>query len=827
MPYHTAAKKLLTGALVFSLITGSGFAIPESIQAAALTTPFTDVKAGHWSEKHVAKLYYQGIVNGYADGGVITFKPDQSISQQEAVLMTLRFAGMLDSAPSSADADFPSTFQVSSFYKPYIKLAFEKGLLDQQEEYAIAAANAKQAWGSKTATREWMTKLIIKAIDEEDEAKRLQNAATVFTDQDQFDAKYAGYIKAASGLGLVKGVSADKFSPKGNMTRASLATILSRAQSQFPVDYAGQTNGIVTKITDTSIAMITGNKETVYTTDSNTVYYHYNTETPIARNELLLYGDATVIVKDGKAAYVEVMGSKQHMTTMTGTLGKVVEAEKSLYIWNNNAYEKIAYDETTEVVDTNGLAVKLSELKTDTQISVIQDTFRAEPKALKIVAAAQATKTSASGVFSGISNNELITIKDGSTLVTKFLANKVTVEINGVIDPVLDDLLVGADEVTLTLDSSDKVTHIKVTNRVVTTMSDAKIASFVAASKLLTITDANGSRPAALLFTDRTKIYYNDKLVELNAISYLLTQNQKVSISYTGDSIVSISFTTKYTGELAAVNTTKKTIELKLANGTTVSLPYNTTPAVEIAEKASSALTDLVAGEKLTVELNNARDYVATIKAHRSIQYEVVSVQSIGEKLRVANSSTAAFDLSVYGAELLSESGAAIKVDAVKTGNFVNVNYVGKTAATVQIVTPTVGKVIALASNSVTVQDMTGKSVVFLENDGFVITKGTVKSTVTSALSVGDYVEVTKDGANRTMINAAVPETRTFTTYSSTSNQVWTAILYDGDNRNYFYLTDTTKVLHNGAAISVNTLKSGDTIVVFAFRNIAVEIVKQ
>jgi len=824
MPYHKAVKTIVTGALAFTLITGSGIAIPSAAYgAAAITTPFTDVNPGHWSEKHVAKLYYQGIVTGYLNGNVVSFKPNQSITQQEAVLMTLRFAGLEQLADSLPAPVFPANFNVDSYFKKYIKLAFDKGLLDEQEEYALAAANSKVQWGAKVATREWMTKLIVKAIGQEEEANRLKDAISVFTDEKQFDEKYSNYVKAASGLGLVKGVTETTFSPKADVTRASLATILSRAQNQYPVQYNGQVKGIVTGLTDQSITLFSNNQSVTYKLDNSSLYYHYNTESPIAKSDLLLYGDAMIIEKEGKAAYIEVQGDKQHMKTISGSFGRVIEDEQAIYIWNNNAYEKIQYDSSTEIVDTNGQAVKLSALKSDTPITIIQDTFRSSPKALKITAAAQATKTSVSGTFLSFSK-ELITVQEGTELVSKFLADKVTVEIDGMPDPLLDDLL-ESDQVVLTLDSDERVTHVKVTNRAIKIVNDAQIASYVHSNKLLTILDANGLNPEALLFTAKTKIYYNDKLIELSSAYSMLTQNRKIMISYTGNTIVSVHFITKYSGVLNAVNASKNTLDLKLDNGSIVQVPY-TSPAVEIAEKTSSTLADLKAGDRLTIELNYAQDRAATVKVHRSEQYEVDSVDRVGNKLRVKNESVSAYDLSLSNAKLLTEAGAEMKIDAVKIGSIINVDLIGKSAETVQLVTPTVGQVTSIAANSVSIQDMTGKSIVFVADSGFIITKGTTQSTNSSALAVGDYVEVTVTSSKHTRMKVAKTETRTFTTYSPTGKQLWTDISFDGDNSNYFYITDQTKIMYNGSAVEVSSLKKGDVLKITSFRNTAVEIIK-
>lgn len=827
MPLHFAGKKILIGALALSLVAGSGLAVPAPVgAAAALTTPFTDISGGHWAEKHVAKLALQGIITGYASGSSYIFLPNQSVTQQEAVLMALRFAGLESKADKEQIIGFPSSFTVSNYFKPYIVLAFEEGLLDQSEEYALAAKDPKTAWGTRPASREWVTKLMIRAIEQEEEAASLQNAASSFADAAQINPLYKGYVNAASKLELVKGVTAVKFEPKANVTRASLATLFSRAQKLFPVDYEGQTSGIVSKLTDTSITLYSDKKETTYELGSDTLFYHYNSEKSITKQQLLEFGDVTVIAKAGKALYVEVKGDTPHTKTVSGTLDRVISADKKMYVWINDEPVEVFYNDSLAVVDDKGKALALSEIKRDSQISIVQDTFRETPLALKIIAAPQSTVNSVKGLFYS-TDGELITIKEGTALVSKFMADAVTVEIEGMSGATTADLIKEADQVELTLNADDEVTKIKVVNRNVKIIAGAQIASYVYDKKLLTVVDAAGGNAQALYFTDKTKIEYSGNTISLASANSLLTQNRKIIISYTGNTIVSLQFVTKYTGTLVTMNSAANLMTVRLDSGATVSLPY-TSAYVEHAAVASAALSDLKAGDLLTLELTSNQERVATIKVHSSAQYEVVSVDSINKKLRVKNAATPLFELSVLSTELVSEAGAKLNVEQIPAGAIVHATYVGKQATAVKLVKATYGKVQSISQNSVTITDLSGKSVVYNGGDaGFVIIEGTAQGTATSLLSVGDYVEVLSTDANKTQFTVAVGESRVFTSYNATASQLWTEKVSDADNRNYFNVTSSTKFTQNGNALTVQALKAGDEIVIYGFRNNAIEIIKQ
>lgn len=832
MPFYLTKNKLIIGALALSLITGSGVVAPNISSAAttALSTPFTDINKGHWAEKHVAKLALQGIITGYPKGDSFVFLPTQSVTQEEAVLMALRFAGLEKNADLNAIIGFPESFDVSNFFKPYVKLAFTEGLLDQTEEYALAAKDPSKAWGKRPASREWVTKLMILAIGKEADADRLQDSISTFDDANEIDPKYNGYINAASELDLIKGVTDVKFAPKANVNRAQLATLFSRAENLFPVNYEGQSSGVVSKITDNAITVYSDKKETTYSIDSSTLFYHYKTEVPITLDQLYKYGDVTVISKEGRALYVEIMSENresEYTKTIAGKLGRVVPEDKKLYVWVGNDPVAVYYDDSVVVVDEAGNPLLLSALKADSQVSVVLDTFRETPYAIKIVGTVEAPVTSVKGSFISISaDKKLVTIKDGTSLISKFFANDVTVEIEGMKLATIPDLL-NEDQVELTLNATDQVTKVKVTNRNVKQIAGAQIASYIKDKKLLTIEDVNGGNAQALYFNDRTKIEYGGSVIPLSsAENFLVMPNRKVIISYTGNTIVSLEFLTKYTGTLVSLNSYGNLIGLQLNGGTIIYLPYNTA-FVDIAGTITTpTFNDLKIGSTLTLQLNEKQEQVSMIRVHSSVQYEVVSFDTSKSKLLLKDTAAKTVELSVSGAELLSQAGTKLTLNQFVPGTMVNVSYVGKQAEAIQVVNVTYGKIQTITESSVTVNDLSGKAVTYTAGAGFDIFKGTNQGTATSLLSVGDYVEVAQSGTTKTRITAALPESRVFTSYNTKEAQVRTEQLSSTDNSYYLNVTADTKITNNGNMIVPTQLKTGDKLIVYRFKNKVIEIIK-
>lgn len=676
MPIHINGKKAVIGALALSLAFGGGYAAaPHAAYAAAngLNTPFSDISSGHWAEKHVAKLALQNIISGYPNG---TFAPSKDVSQQEAVLMALRFAGLMDKVDNdpSAVIEFNDSFVVSNSFKKYVLVAFNEGLLDTSE-MSQAANVPGTPWGTKPASREWVTKLIIKAIGKTGLADGLKNTPSSFTDGGQIDSRYLGYVNAAVELELVKGVTETTFQPKANITRASLATILSFAQAQFEVDYEGQTSGIVSKLSDSSLTVYENGVETSYALDENTLYYTYKNTVPISKSSLLLYGDITVIAKDGVAKYVEVKSDTVHTTTVAGTFLRNVADEKKIYLWINKVPVPFDYNDSVIVEDTAGTPVKLSDLKADSPISIVQDSFRDKPLVVKIVTAPVASQNTVKGLFFS-TDGKIITIKEGSSLSTKYLAKEVEVEIEGLKEAALDDLLKETDQVELTLNADEQVTKIKVESRKVEVLDQAKIASFVEDMKLLTIVDAEGKNPKSLYLTDKTKVDFYGTFISVESSYDLLLQGTQVILSYTGDKVVSIKIVTSYTGKFVSIDTLDYELKIKLDTGATLTLPYSAN-YVETPGSNTTPLAQLKKDDIITVELNPTQESVIKIKAHRDVTYTVQVIDIMNKKIRVQPATGSAFELSIKDLPLTDKDGKEATIGNISVGSSITASYVG------------------------------------------------------------------------------------------------------------------------------------------------------
>ena len=160
----------------------------------APTGLFSDIKAGYWAEKHVYKLAYQGILLG--NNGL--FRPGDAVTQQEAITMAIRFMNMESQLNTNTAAALPTNMEVGNYFKPYVALALQLGLVDKTEE--ASADVSKTTWGQKPATREWITKLLIRSLNKDAEAKAQNNQSTGFADNANISDSAKGYVNLAVSL---------------------------------------------------------------------------------------------------------------------------------------------------------------------------------------------------------------------------------------------------------------------------------------------------------------------------------------------------------------------------------------------------------------------------------------------------------------------------------------------------------------------------------------------------------------------------------------------------------------------------------------------------
>jgi len=551
MPRQNKLNRSLSSITIAALLlSGSAVAGWGNYAAAEAAAPsfFSDVAKEHWAAKHIAKLNLQGIITGYNG----EFKPNDSVTQQEAIVMAIRFMGKSNEIKNQ-DYVFPESFKIGAYFRPYVGEAMRLNLIDRDTEFKLAEGIKDGEWGSQKASREWVTKLIVKAIGEQKKAEELSGTTPAFSDSKAIGSSFTGYINAAVSLQLIKGVTADKFDPKGSITRASIATILSRAEAIFPVAYAGQSNAILTGATDSSISLY-GNKEIkTYTIKPSTLVYTADSEKPVALADLAAHTDVTIIAdSEGNVLYVEQLSSTQKVEKLSGTVVRVIPSSNVIWLAKDNDPNPVTlnYDDTLIVKDGTGATIPVTSLEVDSKVEILRDSYREQPKLVSIAVKSAPINKSGQGVVKAI--NSATTSAPGSMTIINAQGTEETYPVASSVDVILQgriaDLsqLRSGDSVTFEVKDSiiTKVTVQQTTATVVRAQfhfasQESKSIQFMLSGKqdldarfvtdtvMVQIEGQIGATLSDLVKGDELELSLNDK----NQVTNIKVLNRKVEVA--------------------------------------------------------------------------------------------------------------------------------------------------------------------------------------------------------------------------------------------------------------------------------------------------------
>ncbi|MCM3783949.1 S-layer homology domain-containing protein [Neobacillus mesonae] len=893
------SKKMVSAMLasLMALSAGAGVAGAETAPAAvstAATGAFSDVKSGYWAEKHIYKFAALDILVG--DKGL--FRPGDAVTKQEAVTIAVRFMNQRSNLPSGSSIKLPNGITTSEYAKSYVSLAFELGLLDDEEE--LQAVQKEENWGQQKASREWIAKLVIRAIGKESEAKSGGNSATSFADDSQITAANKPYVNLAADLEIAHGTTGNKFNPQGNVTRAEIAAFFNRGGEYSDYQYENQYKGYITELTDSKLTLYTGSEYVSFTVNSATPFFNSSSSAKIAASDIKLYTEVVVSGKNLTAAYVENTSDVPQVETIEGSFERL--SGNKVWLFAGDTYQEFSYTDRTVFYDQNGQVIKPENITAGSIIELQRETFTAAKNPVAIHVKSGMVNKSAEGTIQSIDSsaktvtvvnssgstdvlkvvdgatiiryhNEIVTlselkegtlikysIKDsvtqsievtagvertvrgtlyelGSNLSTitydrngslevKLIADNPQIIISGIEEPKLTDLLAdktSGDEVELTLNSDDQVTKIQVLNRQMEPMNMVTVVSYNSKTKLLTVLDSN-QKPHVFTLSDSTKVEYNSTNPSLSGIEPYLTDGRKVNLTTIGTRALSVSIVYKYEGTVSEINTSSKTVKLIQTNGQSVTIPYQSTPAVELYGKGSASLSDVSVGDQVTAMLNGNQDSLSKLYVKSAAQFELVSLNSTNYRAEVKKDGTTS-QIYVDNIKITNDNGAVIKPSDLQKGMLINVSFDGNTPTAVSVVKQTWGEITAINGSTVSYKTTTGGSESVTVSGKVKVVKNGSTSTSLSALAASDHVILTKDADGTPVFQVLTALNKTFWKYSGSELQVKRSSLTDNNYR--FNLSPNVYIHEGDATLSVQSLKDNDNIVLYLLNNVVMEISKQ
>lgn len=369
MSKHKITKTVASAVVASMLFANMAWA--EEAKVSSMTSKFNDVAGTHWANKHISKLALEGILQGKDQG---KFEPEASVTQEEVIIMAIRLMGLEEEAKAINTTSYvlPDQLQVSESAKPYMIEAIEKGLINTLEETAIAAKVTGKTWGTQSASREWVAKLTVRAIGKETDAKSLEGKATTFSDNKAISSWALGYINSAVELKIVDGMPDGSFKPKDSVTRAQMATFLSRGERNANIVSDKTAVGTISQVTSTSLKVTDsfGSIRT-YTLSSDTLFFNGAKEDKkIAASDLRSGNEVYVVAEDGKASYVEIVSEQSQTETVEGVLNEIKLSEMKITVSQNGKLISIDLASNVSAVDKAGKGVSLGTLEQGTKIQV-------------------------------------------------------------------------------------------------------------------------------------------------------------------------------------------------------------------------------------------------------------------------------------------------------------------------------------------------------------------------------------------------------------------------------------------------------------------------
>lgn len=174
--------------------------------------PFGDVASTAWYSEAVKYVYENGMMNGTGDG---QFSPNATTTR--AMIVTILHRLELEPAASASDfADVAS----GSYYANAVNWAASNNIVNGISSSSFAPNTA--------ITREQLATILYRYASFKGYAVTASNALDNYTDAAQISSYATTAMQWANAEGLITGSTGMALNPKGNATRAEVATILMR-----------------------------------------------------------------------------------------------------------------------------------------------------------------------------------------------------------------------------------------------------------------------------------------------------------------------------------------------------------------------------------------------------------------------------------------------------------------------------------------------------------------------------------------------------------------------------------------------------------------------
>lgn len=449
------AKKLLSGALCTAMLVSA-----ISVSAAKVT--FSDVENDptvSWAKPYISEMAELGYIKGYEDG---TFKPNNTITKTEALLLLSRMLGVNDDAYADSvelaqDAYGSMLKKYSTNYSNEIAFLLYTGVLKTDDLDTYISTSNKNTPLKRYEAAVLLTKL----LGAEEDVQKNTFVSSSYADTVEIPDSARAYVEYVKGEGIMQGMGTTVsgqpvFSPNTDVTRSQMAKMLC---SLIDVLDRSAETGVIASVDNfnDTFTVTVNSVDVMYTAASNTRFKVDGKDVDLSALKAGMHVKITHL--KGQVSLVEnynviedavIYGLVSSTKETTGSMSiTIVDANDSSKKQTYSVSDKVkvrindAVDTFGKIKSTNYVKMTISD-ETVTEIEVVSKTTNVSGTLINLDASGEYT---------------ILTVKgsDGTETDYEVSADGVSVARNS-LDAKLSSLMQG-DSITLRL-TYGKVTKI-------------------------------------------------------------------------------------------------------------------------------------------------------------------------------------------------------------------------------------------------------------------------------------------------------------------------------------------------------------------------------
>jgi|GEM_PF-3026141 len=834
-------------------------------------SPFDDVSDSHWALPHITKMELREIIAGYGDG---TFKPENSVSQLEAAAMAVRAAGMEKEAREVTDTtdaeafDLPTTWNAAG----YVTVAIEEGLIDSDNFQA-----------DKNASRAWVAQLTIRMIGTDEEPGSVE---THFNDDTEIPYWARDYVALAVDKEIIEGIANEEngydFQPEGDVTRAQLATMISRSD-RYMQEVEGQLPAAEVTSKDGNqftLAHFDGTTEDFYVSVNAVIFdssHKKISRDNVAEESLIRYhtDDQDII------NFIELLNKDHYPTVPT----EEVEEIEGIVVQHFADNRVITIEDNEEKLITHNYS---SDLDVDIMegdevtLTIKEDTITG----IEVISRTE-TDGAEGEIFSLDLDQGILTLESNNHYQSYKIAEDVNVDYQGVRFPTINDLQKG-DKIKVDLENST----IKSITILTLEEDDASTGIIVGTSDkddVLTIrtqdgrliayevcdqADINIQGISSPSFTDletdddisftvesekitrievKSREYESEitgevifistssqiisikdeqenyKTYEIDDYVYLdldvrdpelrdIYEGMLVTLKLDNNIVQEISLYNKIEGEIEQIDKNRNTIVVKHDQGRTTCRLDDA--SIRIIDVRRADIDDLKVGQKVLVTLEE--DVVDRVEVITEIITTIVEIDTSRERIEVKEgSSTTEYSASSDTTYDIPDISSP-EFEDLNEGDVVHLKFVGTTLEEVTVTPPEYGVVISVSEvqNRINLETDVGSETIRVDDDLTVYSSSDNEMTPYN-IKENDYVQIIRTDDETMLYQAETVEGEVISVNTS-DRRIY---ITDTDGRYQFYsISEDVKVWKNSTEYLPGDLEEETEVMLYLFDNTAAGI---